>query len=316
VDALAPGRVASIIKAGDGVGRIEGRDGGAAGLQLKLASGAPASEEGWAAAAASLEAEELLSYGLRALSTMGPERGTSSLIVEVSDMLRRAGRLPEARHLLEEAWHTRRDAHGEKAASTLTALNNWSAVLLDTAAMYEAERLLPPIDEKPGSTPEADYERAEKAAGPAAKADKAAAKKQLAVALQARREVQGDLHVETLTAINNMGAAHLALGEVSKAEALYRECLRGRRSLLGDDDPDTLTSVNNLGLLLMERGKLVESGKLLVEAFHGAGYSPALGWDHEHTQIFRDNLNYNRELRARARVWAAKRAKDSKLEED
>jgi DNA-dependent protein kinase catalytic subunit len=46
------------------------------------------------------------------------------------------------------------------------------------------------------------------------------------VAAAARRETQGETHLETLTALNNLGSAHFAAGDLEAAEELYRECLR------------------------------------------------------------------------------------------
>lgn len=104
-----------------------------------------------------------------------------------------------------------------------------------------------------------------------------AAKAYLTEAAQARRELQGDQHEETLTALNNLGAAHSALREWGEAEKLYREVLASRRQMLGDKHPDTFTSANNLGRVLLERGKVKQSAALFIEAFDGAGRHEALG---------------------------------------
>ena len=125
---------------------------------------------------------------------------------------------------------------------------------------------------------------------------------------QERRLKNGPTHRETLTAMNNLGAVLRQQGDLTGAVKLYRETLARRRELLGNQHPDTLTSVNNLGLALLEAGKgkaLKEAGPLLVEAF--GGVSDALGYEHEHTAIFRTNLLALREVRKTVREKTAER---------
>jgi len=186
----------------------------------------------------------------------------------VAELLRLAGRLEEARSMLTEAVQTRRDMLGERASSTLTAINSLGALLSEMGEQAEAVELL-------------------------------------SDACAARRATQGDTHPETLTAINNL-AAHLpqeTYSETRAAEELYREALAGRRAVLGDHHPDTLTSMNNLGMQLLSTSQLKDAGRLIIEAFDGACL--VFGTKHERTKEFRQNLATVRSVRMQARRWYA-----------
>ena len=68
------------------------------------------------------------------------------------------------------------------------------------------------------------------------------------------RETLGDRNPKTLMAINNLAGLHMANGELTLANQLYRECLQARCQVLGHTHPTTLISMSNLGTLYSERG--------------------------------------------------------------
>ena len=57
-------------------------------------------------------------------------------------------------------------------------------------------------------------------------------------ALQVRRQQLGDLHPDTLIAVNNLGMFLRAMGKLVEAEPLYQEPLKGTRQQLEDLHPD------------------------------------------------------------------------------
>ena len=65
-------------------------------------------------------------------------------------------------------------------------------------------------------------------------------------ALEASRDVHGDRHPATLTAINNMALLLQDQGRTSEAEPLFREALEAKRDVHGDRHPSTLISVGNM----------------------------------------------------------------------
>ena len=66
-------------------------------------------------------------------------------------------------------------------------------------------------------------------------------------ALDIRREVQGDKHPDTATALGNLGATYSALGKPQEALKLQQQALDILREVLGDKHPDTAKALGNLG---------------------------------------------------------------------
>ena len=81
----------------------------------------------------------------------------------------------------------------------------------------------------------------------------------------ARRSL-GARHVETLSAIRNLGSLLHEAGDLEGAATLFSEALEGSRETLGNDHADTLVSMNNLGGLYQERGDNEGAKVLYVEA--------------------------------------------------
>ena len=79
----------------------------------------------------------------------------------------------------------------------------------------------------------------------------------LAEALDLRREIQGDGHPETLTAMNNLGELLRDKGDLAEAEALLREALQFAR--------DAQLAIAILDLDFGQSGFGEEFGKLADE---------------------------------------------------
>ncbi len=73
-------------------------------------------------------------------------------------------------------------------------------------------------------------------------------------ALDMRRRLLGDEHVDVAASLNNVAIVLHAKGEFAAAEPLYREALVQRRKLLGHEHTDVATSLNNLAALLYAMG--------------------------------------------------------------
>ncbi|KAF8143453.1 hypothetical protein K438DRAFT_2109361 [Mycena galopus ATCC 62051] len=77
-----------------------------------------------------------------------------------------------------------------------------------------------------------------------------------------RREILGDDHLDTLTAMNNLGNTYCTLGQFKDAEKLQLVVLERRRKILSGEHPDTLTVMNNLGNIYHSLGQLEDAEKL------------------------------------------------------
>ena len=89
-------------------------------------------------------------------------------------------------------------------------------------------------------------------------------------ALQGRRAILGDQHIDTLASISAMGRLLRKVGRADEAEPLLREAMTAQRETLGGTDEATLTSVSELSELLHERGACREEAEALArEALDG-----------------------------------------------
>ena len=80
--------------------------------------------------------------------------------------------------------------------------------------------------------------------------------------VDARRRVLGEEHFATLTAMNELAATLLVLGDHRAARELQERVIDARRRILGDEHPDTLTGINNLALTLWAQGDLAGAREL------------------------------------------------------
>lgn len=89
------------------------------------------------------------------------------------------------------------------------------------------------------------------------------AKELLQRALEARGEILGYDHPDSLDIIDSIGVVLLRQGKPAEAEAIHRRALEGYKKVLGHDDPRTLYSVSQLGSTLVSQEKYEEA-----EAIH------------------------------------------------
>ena len=109
--------------------------------------------------------------------------------------------------------------------------------------------------------------------------------------LDARTEMQGSDHRDTLTTQQNLAYAYYYQGdEYNKAINLLEHVYTTRQQLLGDDDVDTLMSGSYLALVYHADGRLQEAMSLYEQVI--ADRTRLIGADHEHTLVTRNNLAY------------------------
>jgi tetratricopeptide (TPR) repeat protein len=85
-------------------------------------------------------------------------------------------------------------------------------------------------------------------------------------ALQIRREIFGERHVEVADSMDRLGEVHKLTAEYEESEAMYREALAQRRELLGPEHVDIGRSLYELADLLGRLGRFEEAEPLLREA--------------------------------------------------
>ena len=109
--------------------------------------------------------------------------------------------------------------------------------------------------------------------------------------LDARTEMQGSDHRDTLTTQQNLAYAYYYQGdEYNKAIKLLEHVYTTRQQLLGDDDVDTLMSGSYLALVYHADGRLQEAMSLYEQVI--ADRTRLIGAHHEHTLVTRNNLAY------------------------
>ena len=62
----------------------------------------------------------------------------------------------------------------------------------------------------------------------------------------ARKEILGEKHPDTLNSLNNLASSYSYLGDYNKACKLQNAVYNARKEILGEKHPDTLNSLNNL----------------------------------------------------------------------
>ncbi|KAJ6481150.1 hypothetical protein C8R45DRAFT_933050 [Mycena sanguinolenta] len=84
------------------------------------------------------------------------------------------------------------------------------------------------------------------------------AKKLQVAMLEKGRKLLGDDHLDTLTAMNNLGWTYYHQGHFIKTEDLQIVVLGKRRTLLGDGHPHTQHAMQNLASTYHSLGKKTE----------------------------------------------------------
>ncbi len=84
--------------------------------------------------------------------------------------------------------------------------------------------------------------------------------------LQIDRHVLGEDHPRVTMRLNNLAIVAQNMGDLPKAEALYRDAIRRHERTYGERHPETALVKGNLGLLLQREGRLAEAEPLLRSA--------------------------------------------------
>jgi tetratricopeptide (TPR) repeat protein len=91
----------------------------------------------------------------------------------------------------------------------------------------------------------------------------------LTKARQAREQLLGADHPDTLASLNNLAALYQARGRYDDAEALYKQVIEDSRQKLGADHSLTLASLNNLAELYQARGRYDKAETLCKQVVEG-----------------------------------------------
>ncbi|MEE9141574.1 MAG: tetratricopeptide repeat protein, partial [Gammaproteobacteria bacterium] len=92
------------------------------------------------------------------------------------------------------------------------------------------------------------------------------AKPLLESALDTRRGLYGDKHVDVAQSQNQLGWNLALNAEYERAEQLYRNALASRRELLGEEHPEVADSMVGLALVLRDQGEYEEAEQLLRDS--------------------------------------------------
>ena len=106
--------------------------------------------------------------------------------------------------------------------------------------------------------------------------------------LEARRNILGEVHPDTLGSMNNLASVLQAQGKHGEAEEINRRTLEARKTILGEEHPDTLASINNLAWVLQAQGKHSEAEKLNRRTLEAK--RNILGKEHPDTLASMNNL--------------------------
>ena len=107
-------------------------------------------------------------------------------------------------------------------------------------------------------------------------------------ALDLRRRVLGNSHLETLRTMNRLGFVFAKSGQFPKADQLLREAVASGRRTLGPEHPQTLACMLNLASNLMNQGKYSESEALFKQVVEAD--RRVLGEDNRNTLTTMGNL--------------------------
>jgi tetratricopeptide (TPR) repeat protein len=106
--------------------------------------------------------------------------------------------------------------------------------------------------------------------------------------LEARRNMLGEGHPDTLTSMHNLAMTYSKRGQWDKAEKLQVEVIKKWKKVLGEGHPDTLTSMNNLAMTYLEGGRWDKAEKLQVEVMEKS--KKVFGEGHPSTLTSMNNL--------------------------
>ena len=96
-------------------------------------------------------------------------------------------------------------------------------------------------------------------------------------------------HIGVISTINNIGHAHLQLGQFSRSLKYLTDAKRRWRRALGNLHPDTADTYNTLGLLYYQQGRLRRAEVYYTRALRG--YTTSFGPDHPKAALTAGNLS-------------------------
>lgn len=205
----------------------------------------------------------------------------------------KAGRLPDAMQLYEEAFDSAKRIYGRVHPETLICLNNLANGLQDTGRISEAIALFEEVvDARRRLFGDSDHQTLNALNNLAmALLDAQRAKDALRPAeeaLKGRREIFGTGHPLTLASLSNYASALRALGRVAEAVPLFEEVHQKRSLVLGPEHSETIGSINNLGEIYVMAGRPQEAIPLLKTAYERR--CEKLGPNHKDSMQVASNL--------------------------
>jgi tetratricopeptide (TPR) repeat protein len=100
--------------------------------------------------------------------------------------------------------------------------------------------------------------------------------------LEKRRQILGEKHPDTITAMSNLASTLRDQGQLDEAAKVFEEVLEKRRRILGEEHPDTIITMSNLASTLIDQGQLDEAAKMLKEVLEKM--KRILGEEHPRTK--------------------------------
>ncbi|MGO5145441.1 tetratricopeptide repeat protein, partial [Catenibacterium mitsuokai] len=129
----------------------------------------------------------------------------------------------------------------------------------------------------------------------------------------ARKEILGEKHPDTLNSLNNLASSYSYLGDYNKACKLQNAAYNARKEILGENHPDTLTSLNNLAIFYSYLGDYNKACELQNAVYNIR--KEILGEKHPDTLNSLNNLansysdlgDYNKALELKNAVYNARK---------
>ncbi|KAJ7851277.1 P-loop containing nucleoside triphosphate hydrolase protein [Mycena olivaceomarginata] len=109
-----------------------------------------------------------------------------------------------------------------------------------------------------------------------------------AVVIKQRKDILGEDHPETLSAMGVLASVYHKSGQLKKAEELYVVVLKKQQDVLGEDHPDTLASMANIAATYNKMGQFKRAEELYVVVLEKQ--QDVLGEDHLDTLLVMANL--------------------------
>ena len=129
----------------------------------------------------------------------------------------------------------------------------------------------------------------------------------------ARKEILGEKHPDTLASLNNLANSYSDLGDYNKALELKNAVYNARKEILGEKHPDTLASLNNLANSYSDLGDYNKACKLQNAVYNAS--KEILGETHPDTLASLNNLtnsysylgDYNKAYKLQNAVYNARK---------